>query len=299
MKFMLTLILTLTIIICSCSAQQVSDTSFLPDIKNPAYQPGQGPVIMIDEAHHNFHTMTGRYLPFARLCERDGYSVRPNKEPFNTGSLAGCDILVISNALNERNTEDWSLPTPSAFTDDEIEAVKKWIENGGSLFLIADHMPFPGAAGKLAAVLGFELNNGFAMDPSRQGPAIFRRTDGTFRGEILRDEDDKNPLDSVASFTGQAFRCKDCKPLLIFDSGYVSLMPEEALEFDDKTPAVNIEGWYQGAITEYGMGRVAVFGEAAMFTAQKVEGGNSVGLTSPVAAQNLEFLRDILRWLAE
>ncbi|MBN1212486.1 MAG: hypothetical protein JXA92_07900 [candidate division Zixibacteria bacterium] len=299
MKSALILILTLILITSSALAQQEPDTSFLPDIKNPAFQPGQGPVIMIDEAHHNFHTMSGRYLPFARLCERDGYTVQPNTVPFSTGSLAECDILVISNALNERNTEDWSLPTPSAFTEDEIKTVKLFVENGGSLFLIADHMPFPGAAGKLAAVFGFELNNGFAVDPNNRGPAVFRRSDSTFRGHILRDVDSEKLLDSVASFTGEAFRCKDCKPLLIFDSCYVSLMPEEAWEFNDSTPQVDVKDWYQGAISEYGQGRVAMFGEAAMFTAQKVEGGNSIGLTSPVAKDNLQFLRDILRWLAE
>lgn len=299
MKSALTLILTLILITSSAFAQQVPDTSFLPDIKDPAFQTGEGPVIMIDEAHHNYHTMTGRYLPFARLCERDGYSVITHAEPFSDSSLASCDILVISNALNERNIEVWSLPTPSAFTDDEIAAVKKFVENGGSLFLIADHMPFPGAAEKLAAVFGFEFNNGFARNPNRRSPAIFRRADSTFRGHILRDADDQNPLDSVASFTGQAFKCKDCKPLLIFDSGYVSMMPETAWEFTDSTQQVDIKGWYQGAIAEYGQGRVAVFGEAAMFTAQKVEGRNSIGLTSPVAKDNLQFLRDILRWLAE
>jgi hypothetical protein len=300
MKFTLFVILTTTLLISTALAQQEPDTSFLPDIKDPAFKPGEGPVILIDEAHHNFHTMSGRYLPFARLCERDGYTVRPNKEPFNTGSLAGCDILVISNALNERNTEDWSLPTPSAFTDEEIKDVKLFVENGGSLFLIADHMPFPGAAGKLAAVFGFELNNGFAIDPNRRGPAVFRRSDGSYRCDILRDnEDDRQPLDSVASFTGEAFQCKDCKPLLIFDSGYVSLMPEEAWQFTDSTPQVDVKGWYQGAITEYGQGRVAMFGEAAMFTAQLVNGANPTGMNSPVAAQNLEFLRDILHWLSE
>jgi len=299
MKSALTLILTIIILISTAFAQQVPDTSFLPDIKNPAFQPGQGPVVMIDEAHHNFHTMSGRYLPFARLCERDGYTVMPHTVPFSESSLVSCDILVISNALNERNVEDWSLPTPSAFTDEEIDAVKKWVENGGSLFLIADHMPFPGAAGKLATVFGFELNNGFAMDPNQRDPAIFRRTDGTFRGDILRDEDDKNPLDSVASFTGQAFRCDGCEPILIFDSGYVSLMPEEAWNFTEETPHVDVTGWYQGAIKEFGKGRLAVFGEAAMFTAQKVEGNRPAGMNQPVAAQNLEFLRDIMRWLSE
>jgi len=280
------------------TAQQIADTSFLPKITNPTYTSGEGPVIKIDEAHHNFHTIDGRYMPFAKLFERDGYTVLPFQSPFSDSTLVSCDILVISNALNERNTEDWSLPTPSAFTDDEIMAVKKWVKNGGRLFLIADHMPFPGAAEKLAATFGFKFNNGFAMDPNNQGPTVFRQKDNTFRGHIIGDSIKENWLDSVASFTGQAFQCDGCEPLLIFDSGYVSLMPQTAWEFDDRTPTVNIEGWYQGAIQKYGKGRLAVFGEAAMFTAQ-IANGHQAGMNSPIAGQNLQFLLDLMHWLSK
>jgi hypothetical protein len=37
-------------------AQQVADTAYKPVIANPAYQSGKGPVVFIDEGHHNFHT---------------------------------------------------------------------------------------------------------------------------------------------------------------------------------------------------------------------------------------------------
>ena len=36
-------------------------------------------------------------------------------------------------------------------TSDEITAVAAWVREGGALLLIADHMPFPGAAGTLAS----------------------------------------------------------------------------------------------------------------------------------------------------
>ena len=124
-------------------AQQVSDPDFAPPIPQPAFGKGKGPVIFIDEAHVHFHTASGRYEPFAKLLERDGYVVRPFTDRFSKVSLSGGRILVISNALAERNRDDWSLPTPSAFADDEIKAVRDWVEGGGSLLLIADHMPLP------------------------------------------------------------------------------------------------------------------------------------------------------------
>src|SRR5215204_3935298 len=131
-------------------AQQVSDTAFAPPIANPMYKAGKGPVVLLDEAHFNFHTADGRYQPFAALLRRDGYDVRASKLAFSNASLKDANILVIANALAERNKTEWTLPTPSAFTDDEVRAVSGWVNAGGSLFLIVDHMPFPGAAENLA-----------------------------------------------------------------------------------------------------------------------------------------------------
>ncbi|HET6701131.1 MAG TPA: hypothetical protein VFH14_04985, partial [Gemmatimonadaceae bacterium] len=86
-------------------AQQLADTAFNPPIARPAYAEGRGPVVLIDEAHNNFHTADGRYLAFARLLRRDGYVVRPNKTPLTKAALDGARILVIANALHERNRD--------------------------------------------------------------------------------------------------------------------------------------------------------------------------------------------------
>ena len=63
-------------------AQQVPVTEFRPPIANPTYPLGTGPIVLIDEAHSNFHTATGLYRPFAELLRRDGYVVRGSAEPF-------------------------------------------------------------------------------------------------------------------------------------------------------------------------------------------------------------------------
>ena len=144
-------------------SQQIADTSYNPIIQNPEYDAGKGSVVFIDEGHHNFHTMNGRYKAFSNLLERDGYSVIEYKGEFKKNELAKGKILVVSNALNEINVDDWYLPNPSAFTTDEIEIVKKWVYDGGSLFLIADHMPMAGAAKDLAAEFEFEFTNGIAQ----------------------------------------------------------------------------------------------------------------------------------------
>ena len=280
-------------------AQQVADSLFAPAIGAPAYRAGRGPVVFIDEAHSNFHTAGGRFFAFAQLLRRDGYDVRPLRDRFTRAALDPARVLVVSNALHERNREDWTLPTPSAFDDDEIAAVRSWVEDGGSLFLIADHMPFPGAAEKLARAFGVLFSNGFAVDDD-SGRMTFRLADGSLaRHAVTRGRNRAERVDSVTTFTGQAFRLLATgDPILYMPVDAVVLMPDTAWDFSAQTPHLSAAGMVQGALLRVGRGRVAVFGEAAMFTAQL--GGPErapVGMNDPVAARNPQFLLNVMHWL--
>lgn len=299
MNIKLAVCICLFLCVACTTAQQLGDITYNPHIERSTFDIGQGPIVKIDEAHHNFHTMNGRYFAFAEVLRRDGYRVEPNTVAFNLDSLKACDILVISNALNERNIEDWSLPTPSAFTDAEVEIVRTWVEDGGALFLIADHMPFGGAAERLAAVFGFEFSNGFAFNTVNRRPDIFRRADGSLKTHQITDGlEPAGRIDSVATFTGQAFKAHtNHEPIIVFDFNYVLLISDVAWDFETKVDTLQIAGWMQAATTTYGKGRVFVSGEAAMFSSQIGAGGIRVGLSSPEAAQNLHYLRNILSWL--
>ena len=280
-------------------AQQVPDSTFLPVMAAPTHAPGEGPVVLIDEAHWNFHTASGRYLPFTRMLERDGYRVRPNRVPFAPGSLADARVLVIANALP--NTGDWVLPTRPAFTSAEVRAVRDWVRAGGSLWLIADHMPFPGAAVDLAQAFGIEFINGFALDSlGRAGVAVFRRSDGSLAAHVVLDgRGVADRVDSVMTFTGQGFRLKSGgEPLLRLDGRFTIWLPARAWDFGKDTRRMSGKGLLQGALLEPGRGRVAVFGEAAMFSAQL--GGpqrSPMGINFPGAEQNGRFALNLLRWL--
>ena len=281
-------------------SQQLADSTYQPPIQNPAYEKGKGPLVYIDEGHHNFHTKDGRYKAFANLVERDGYRVEAFTGEFSRGELSRVDILVISNALNEINVENWYLPNPSAFTETEIKALKKWVRKGGSLFLIADHMPMAGAAADLASAFGFEFTNGFAVDTTTRGPAFFTSQDGSLKqSTITRGRDQSEQVDRIASFTGQAFQLpKDATPILTFRSDYVNLLPDTAWVFDESTSVVNVNGWHQGAYKKFKKGRVVAFGEAAMFTAQ-LAGPQQIkaGMNSEFAPQNYLLLLNIIHWL--
>ena len=257
-------------------AQQVADTAFRPPIEKPAYPRGKGPALLIDEAHSNFHTAAGRYLPFADLLRRDGYVVGASTAPFTAETLRATRVLVIANAAQ-------------LFTPNEIEVTREWVSSGGSLLLIADHPPFLAPASELGKALGIRFFDGAAVDPdNRVGRLIFRRADGTLRDHSLTAN-----IDQVATFTGSAFQLDvPGHPLLVF-GGNVFLWKSETEK--NRMP---LKGQSQGAILDFGKGRVAVFGEAAMFSAQ-LSGPekNPMGMNAAIAAQNPQFLLNVIHWL--
>lgn len=281
-------------------SQQISDTAYHPVIQNPLYEMGKGPVVFIDEGHNNFHTKNGRYLPFSNLLGSDGYIVKEYTGEFTKEKLSEGKILVIANALNEINVMNWFVPIPSAFTEAEIAAVNKWVHDGGSLFLIADHMPMAGAAKDLAAEFGFEFSNGFVLDTNSQGPAFFNLKENNLKESIITTgRDTSESVQQIVSFTGQGFKIPDdATPILIFKEDYVNMLPDTAWVFTNVTPVFNAGGLSQGAYKKYGKGRIAVFGEAAMFTAQ-LAGPDQirVGMNSDYAPQNHQLLLNIIHWL--
>ncbi|MCB9302194.1 MAG: DUF4350 domain-containing protein [Lewinellaceae bacterium] len=281
-------------------AQQEPDTSRFFEIANPHYLPGQGPAVMIDASHHNFHTLDGRYRAFGNVLEADGYRLFSLDTVFSAESLKEVGILVISNPLHPSNEDAWALPTPSAFTVEEIAAVRQWVAEGGSLFLIADHMPFAGAAHDLARAFGFEYLNCFALDGRHRSVEYFTRQAGTLRSNEITDGNASGEdVDSIVTFTGSAFLIPPtATPVIALDEHYTLLLPQEAWEFNDDTPFVSAAGYYQLACRTFGKGKVFVSGEAAMFSAQ-LAGPNRLpmGMNNPAAGQNVQLLLNMLHWL--
>lgn len=291
-------LIVLTLIFTTTDAQQITDTSFDYTFTHPIYARLKGPVVILDEAHYNFHTLEDRYRPFAHLLQQDGYVLQPGKEKFTPRFLSTIKILVVANALPD-DTSEWKLPSKPAFTKDEIIAVNTWVKQGGSLFLIADHMPFAGAANDLALSFDFNFINGYAVRRD-DNPETFSKKEHTLtKNKLTEGRNRSEAIDSVTIFTGQGFiLAKNAVPVLLLREHYRIYLPSDAADINKTTPVVDGRGLVSGAYMQYGKGRIVVFGEAAMFSAQFAgEQKEKVGMNNPLANQNPQFLLNIIHWL--
>ncbi len=183
------------------SAQQIADEQFHYPITDPRHRIGDGPILLFDEAHNNPVTLRGAYAPFSDLLQADGYRLQSAKEKISYDQLKEVKIYISINALY--NLENWNLPTYSAFTDQEIETLRQWVSDGGSLFLVTDHMPCGGSVQTLGAAFGIHIVNGFAL-PKNGRPEIFSKHRETLLSNEITTVPGKE-IDSIMCWSGTGF----------------------------------------------------------------------------------------------
>lgn len=316
MKLLSKLVLiSFSLVIASCSdSPQQADPDFKPQNTIKSFSSDNSPVVIVDEAHNNFLTISGRYKPFKQVLSSNGFTVKSNTKNFTLDLLKNIDILVIANAL-DHSRRDWQPPFGSALDDDEVTSVKQWVTNGGSLLLIADHTPFPKVVENLALAFGFEFSNGHV------GRYTFRSADATLSEHPITNGGNKSSnevltplfipkfqqsaslssqITQVKTFGGSAFKSPDgAESLLTFGQGVFSTEPVIPFQVNSSTTRIPIEGWSQGAVLKFGKGRVAVFSEGMMFSSQlDVKTGAEHGLKSVGAEQNERFLLNVMHWLS-
>ncbi len=284
-------------------------------MSRPAY-PAGGPTVAIDEAHDNFHTLTGRYEPFVALLRADGYRVVPFTSRLELESLEAVDVLVIANARNLAALMAGEL-SASAFTEDECDAVADWVRGGGSLLLIADHAPFGAAAEALARRFGVGMGEGWTFDVAEGGGVTtildFSGTNGGLGDHaIIRGRDSSEAISVVRAFTGQSISGPAGAHVLMRLSPSArevetpddlnvedAARREESESYGQRSRAVG--GLAQGLALRFGRGRIVVLGEAAMLSAQIVRfsDGREIRAGMNVAGNdNSQFALNVMRWLS-
>jgi hypothetical protein len=283
-------------------SQQIADPNFDAKVATPAYTTLH-PKVLLDEAHYNFHTASGRYKPFADLITNDGYRVTPGTQKFTKDSLSSFDVLVISNALGATTMNSPGADNP-AFTDPECDAVRDWVREGGRLLLIADHAPMGSANSNLAERFGVDMSKGYTSDPSNydvdsnnQG---FIRYDGVNKllGEhaITRGRNTEEKISRILTFTGQSVKGPEGSVafLKLADTAIDSIPVAQS----NQRRNVSAAGRAQGIAFDFGKGRVVVLGEAAMMSAQLAGAQQSkFGMNMP-GIDNRQLALNIMHWLS-
>ncbi len=286
--------------------QQEADSSFDASVERPAYVASH-PRVLIDEAHHNFHTLKGRYAPFARLLSNDGYRVTAQREPFTARSLAQGEVLVIANASGADSD------AAPAFTAAECAAVLAWVRSGGALLLVADHAPFGSAAATLGARFGVDMSKGYTADTVHTVPGTsmlglieYSRANGLLAEHpITMGRGPEERVSRVLVFTGQSLKGP---------KGSVALLAlartAEDLVLSDQDRSVvsrsSAAGRSQGIAMRAGKGRVVVLAEAAMLSAQAIYEPGPLGARRLVTrmgmnwpgTDNKQFALNLLHWLS-
>jgi hypothetical protein len=279
---------------CADSDQQ-PDPDFTPKNTKNSFVGLKSPTVFIDDAHYNVHTAKDRLKPFVKVLQSDGYTVKTSSEKFTLEHLKQADILVIANALDS-DRKDYNPPYGDAFTTDEVQAVKQWVSEGGALFFIADHTPYPKMAEKLSNAFGFEFSNGHV------NRITFRIDTNTLKEHAITNGVlSSERIVQVKSLGGAAFQIPpNAKSLLTLGKGKYSDEPIIPFQVNGQTPRISVQGWSQGAVLEVGEGRIAVFAETAMFTSQLIlSTGDKLGFTTVGAEQNEQFLLNVMHWLSK
>lgn len=311
-----TIVTTATAALVAIRAQDViADPTSEPTVPSPAYPAEAGPRVGIDAAHHNSQSLAGNLAPLGKLLRADGYRVEEFKSTFSAESLRRLDILVVMNALSQRNSTNGALPAVSAFEASELDAVERWVANGGALLLVAGHMPWPGCAEALAERFDVFFQNGFTFpqDPDTRELIMTGAADkkGLARSSpvahpIFTGRSPKEAVPSIASgAASQALRLRPggkATPLLILDGEWMLLFPEAPWDFSEKTPRIRADHMPIAAAGVFGRGRVVIIGvNAAALTAQVVQSTGKpwgIGFNQPASKHNAQFALNTFHWLS-
>jgi len=166
------------------------------------------------------------------------------------------------------------------------------------LLLIADHAPAGAAAAILGSRFGVDMSKGFTADPLNYERAVlnvswirFSRAQKNLGDHpITRGRTANERINSVLSFTGQSLKGpKDSTALL--------KLSDKAYDVDDpgnseRARIVSAAGRAQALALSFGKGRVVVFGEAAMLTAQN----QNFGLNYP-GTDDRQLVLNVMHWL--
>ncbi|MHA1666935.1 MAG: hypothetical protein ACTSW7_06170, partial [Candidatus Thorarchaeota archaeon] len=226
--------------------------------------------VVFDQSHNPFTYVHSQYNQFANLLMFNGYNVE-FMNTFDPLSFEDADILLITDGSTDYNTT-------------EIESIRSYVQDGGSLLLLGDHGSLSAQIDPIAQEFGLELNTiGYLIDDEVLVGDSYIVYDGDNIGthpimdDVYRIEINRgNGFISVGAGT----------PLVITDI-------DGTTNWSDMSPASNVPVF---VATQYNMGRV-VYLTDINFPTENDGDGDGFGLLYD--SDNPIFLANVFTWLVE
>ena len=273
-----------------------NDTNVNLEVEDPSFEINDGPLIMFDSTHKNFFIQSHLIKPLVDLLLNDGYRVSFLDKEFSKSSLSQAKVLVVITALPFDFATENSAEDKNTFSENELNELQNWVNNGGSLLVFSEHAPFDQAINPLLRKFDIESSIGTTVDTinyeSKYGPGMIK-----FENKNLNTNhpivNGKYKVEKLVSFGGSALLGSKYENILKLDESSFNVKHSTGIGPDGK-------GNSQGLAGMYGSGKIAAFGDSNGFTAMVF---NMDDGTKMYAGMNTEgydwknFVLNTFRWL--
>jgi hypothetical protein len=279
-------------------------------LASPSWPPGEGPAVLVDNAHWNSATTARGLAGFAALLRADGYRLLPDGNATRAEMLADARIGVVANPLGLSGLARGAaarlgLPPITALDDEalwvqEMETTVQWVVNGGSLLVAVDEGPPARAVRGLITHFGLSLEEGLVLDLGHSEPRapdhlVFSRENGLIGDHpIVGGGPARLPVNRLVSVGGPAISAPA-------DTAVLLRLGASAVVVDrlGRSPAdgTRVAGLARAVAFERGRGRVVVVADTSLLTGLIDADGVSYGLGSE-GTQADRFAIGVMRWLA-
>jgi hypothetical protein len=251
---------------------------------------------MFDSTHKNFFIQSHLIKPLVDLLINDGYRVSFLDKEFSKSSLSQASVLVVITALPFDFATENSAEDKNTFSENELNELQNWVNNGGSLLVFSEHAPFDQAINPLLRKFDIESSIGTTVDTinyeSKYGPGMikFENKNLNTNHPIVKG---KYKVKKLVSFGGSALLGSKYENILKLDESSFNVKHSTGIGPEGK-------GNSQGLAGMYGSGKIAAFGDSNGFTAMVF---NMDDGTKMYAGMNTEgydwknFVLNTFRWL--
>ena len=232
-------------------------------VENPSFKFNEGPLVIIDAAHKNFFVQSHLIKPLVDIVLNDGYRVSFIDKKLTKENLNQAKILIIITALPFDFATQSSAAGMETYTENELNEVQAWVNNGGSLLVFSEHAPFDQAINPLLKKFEIESSVGVTIDTLNYDKSYNYRMI-VFKGDNLNNShplvNGKYEVKKLVSFGGSALSGEKYDNILKLGNSSLNVKHQTG-----NGPLGR--GNSQGLAGFYGKGKVVAFGDSNGFTA--------------------------------